>query len=199
MAGHNAIAAVATSLERFLNHCFTEWDEEEVSLRSTKVVLVSTEDLEDTNRSTILPSPALSILLYRIEVNKTMRAAWSASGSQDGRAHLPLDLYFLLTPWADNADYELRILGYVMQCLEATPHLSGPLLEEAGWAANEVIQICPTDISTEDVMRIFDSLPIHFRLSAHYLARIVRLDRDTGRIAPSVTTAVSGLKGSVEG
>ncbi len=165
----------------------------------TKAVLVRTEDLKDTNRSTVLAAPALSILLYRVDINKTMRAAWSAAGSQDGQAHLPLDLHFLLTPWASNPGHELSILGCAMQSLEVTPHLGGPLLDaDAGWAPNEVVQICPADITTEDVMRTFDSLPIDFRLSVHYVARIVRIDRKADRRGPEVTTAVGRWKGNVE-
>ena len=147
MASFQSIAAAGRSLERFLNHCFDE--EEPVPGRNTQAVLVRTADLEPS--ATVITEPALSIFLYRVDFNRTMRAAWSAVGSRDGRARLPLDLYFLLTPWADNADHELRILGKAMQSLETTPIFSGPLLDPlAGWTPQEALQVCLADISTEE-------------------------------------------------
>jgi hypothetical protein len=122
-----------------------------------------------------------------------MRAAWSAVSSLDGRAHLPVDLHFLLTPWAENAEFEYRILGKAMQCLETTPLLAGPLLHPSSdWAPNESLQLVLEDIPTEAVMRTFDSLPTDFRLSVPYLARIVRLDGRQSRPAPPVATLVTG-------
>ena len=52
------------------------------------------------------------------------------------------------------------------------------LSPEAGWGANEVIQIIPAELSTEDVMRIWDALDPPYRLSVSYIARLVRLDPD---------------------
>ena len=54
------------------------------------------------------------------------------SASFDGQAHLPIDLHYLLIPWAENSELEQWILGRTMQCLEATPSLSGPMLYPTG-------------------------------------------------------------------
>lgn len=197
MSRFPSIAATGKSLERFLNLCFEE--EQPVEGSTTRAVLVRTEDLAPTASALAIGSPALSILLYRLDFNRTMRAAWSAVGSQDGRARLPLDLHFLLTAWASNAEDEHRILGRAMQCLEITPNLSGPLLDPmAAWAPGEAVQICLAEISTEDVMRTFDSLPLDYKLSVHYVARVVRVEQDTGVAEPDVVEATAGLKPGVE-
>jgi hypothetical protein len=52
------------------------------------------------------------------------------------------------------------------------------LSPEAGWGANEVIQVIPAELSNEDVMRIWDALDPPYRLSVSYIARLVRLDPD---------------------
>jgi hypothetical protein len=71
--------------------------------------------------------------------------------------------------------------------------LSGPLLDPSGvWTPGESIQVLLEDISTEAVMRTFDSMPADYRLSVPYVARIVRLDGRSLQ-APPVTTAVLGL------
>lgn len=174
-----------------LNSCFEE-KPLPVNGNNTKAVLVRTIDF-DAKAPTIISSPALSIFLYRVDFNKVMRAAWSATSGQDGRLHLGLDLHYLITPWAENAVDEHVILGRAMQCLEQTPILSGPLLQASGeWDAGESIQLVLEEISTEAVMRMFDSLPTNYRLSVPYIARVMRLD---GRVATPegpVATAIIG-------
>jgi len=175
LADFDSISVVARSIEMMLNAAFEEV--RPVPHKTTHAVLARTADLDTTVQGSIIESPALSLLIYRVDVNKTMRAAWSAVSTQDGRARLPLDLHILLTPWAENADHEARILGCAMQCLDAQPILSGPLLHPAGaWAVGDALQIGIEDISTENLMRIFDSLPTDYKLSVAYVARILRLD-----------------------
>jgi hypothetical protein len=193
MANANAIAAVGRSLERLLTLRFAE-PPLPVPGRTTKAFLVRTEDFDPKNQNTVIIRPALTIFLYRVDFNKTMRAAWSAVGYQDGRSHLPVDLHFLITAWAENAEHEHAILGRAMQCLDSLPVISGPLLQQSGeWADDEAIQMVLEEIPTEAVMRTFDSLPLDYRLSVPYIARIVRIDGRETRIAPDVTTAIAGV------
>lgn len=163
--------------------------------RVTRALLIRTEDFRQQGGGgpPVIPAHALTIFLYRIDLNKVMRAGWSAVGSQDGQVHLPLDLHYLLTAWGDNAEFEHRILGRAMQCLEATPILTGPLLHASGeWATNEAIQLVLEEISTEAVMRTFDSLPHDYKLSVPYIARVVRLDGRESRQAPAATDVITG-------
>lgn len=192
MADFTAIASTGKSLERFLSAAFLDVPVP-VPNRTTKAVLTRTEDFKDGANGRIQP-PALSIFLYRVDVNKAMRAAWSGVGSVDGVSHLPLDLHYLLTPWADDPEFEHRILGRAMECLETTPTLSGPLLtSSAGWAPNEGVQFVAEEVPTEWIMRAFDSLPTDFKLSAAYVARVVRVDGRRASPLPTVTTAVTGV------
>ncbi len=192
MANFNSIPATGRSIERLLNTAFAQ-PPIPVPGRTTRANLVRTEDFDRTSISTIIVRPALSIFLYRVDFNKTMRAAWSGVTHHDGRSHLPLDLHFLLTPWADNAEAEGAILGRAMQALDATPILSGPLLHQSGdWAPNEAVSLLMDEISTEAVMRTFDSLAADYRISVPYIARVVRLDGQRATPAPDVTTLIKG-------
>lgn len=157
-------------------------EDEPVPGSQTHVALVRTEDFNTDQPNSQIAAPALSIYLYRVEFNKSMRAAWSGVGHREDRAILPLDLHYLLTAWAANAEYEQRILGKALSCLEATPTLSGPLLDPSGeWSPGQAIQLVMEDRPTEEVMRIFDSLPGHYKLSVPYIARVVRIgDRKGG-------------------
>ena len=198
MADFQGIAAAGESLRRHLNQSFRE--REPIPGRQTTAVLVRSEDFGGGNEAAgVIVAPAVSIYLYRVKISPVTRAAWAAVSSQDGEAHLPLDLHYLLSPWADNANHEQRILGRVIQCLEEIPILGGPLLDPLGdWAANEAIQVCLEELSTEDLMRTFDTLPIDYKLSLPYVARIMRLDGRSPRPARPVTTLAAGSKASVE-
>ena len=199
MAGFAGIAAAGRSIEMLLNSCFEDLQPldpppPEPPGNKTKAVLVRTSDFEPANVNNRIGSPALSIFLYRVDFNKVMRAAWSATSERDGRAHLALDLHYLITPWAENAEEEHRILGRAMQCLESTPILTGPLLHSSGeWDAGEAIQVVLEEVSNEAVMRMFDSLPTDYRLSVPYIARVMRLDSRVPAPAGPVITAITGV------
>jgi Pvc16 N-terminal domain len=192
VANLSSISATGKSIERLLTAAFAELPVP-VEGKTTKAFLIRTEDFDQTSSSTIIVRPALSIFLYRVDFNKTMRAAWAGVTYHDGLAHLPLDLHFLLTPWAENAESEHAILGRAMQCLDSNPILSGPLLHPSGaWSPNESVHLVMEEISTEAVMRTFDSLPSDYRISVPYIARVVRLDGRRAAVTPQVTTLVTG-------
>ncbi len=191
MASFASLSAVGRSIERFLSACFLA-DPPPVSGSTTSARLVRTEDFDPKNLG-LIQKPFLSVFMYRVDFNKTTRAGWAAVGNLTGRGHLPVDLHFLLTPWANDADSELRILGRAMQALDTTPILSGPLLFAYGeFAPGESVQILLEDISTEAVMRTFDSLPTDYKLSVPYIARIVRIDSKVEAPSPPVLTVTSG-------
>lgn len=195
MAGFRSVAAVGKSLEALLNSAFTA--EEPVDTEATRAVLIQTDDL-DLAATSLIVRPAVSILLYRVDFNKTMRASWSSIGAVDGRAHLPLDLHYLLTAWAGNAEHEHRIIGRTVQVLEEIGALSGPLLYPDGdWLPGEAVQIYLEDMATDDLMRTFDSLTCDFRLSIPYIARVVVVSSSEGDPLRDVLTVVQGIRPGV--
>src|SRR4051812_45971401 len=108
MAGFTGVAAVGKSIERLLARAFIE--RPPVPTKITKAALIRTEDIADKNIKTQVGDYGLSILLYRVDFNKAMRAAFSAISQADGKGHLALDLHYLLTPWADNAEHQHMII-----------------------------------------------------------------------------------------
>lgn len=132
----------------------------------------------------------ITLYLYRITVNEHSRQVHSASAATARPTPLGLDLHFLMSAWAGNARDEHTILAWAIRQLHMFPILDASSLSpEAGWGTNEVIQVIPAELSTEDVMRIWDALDPPYRLSVSYIARLVRLDPDVQRPArPVVTT-----------
>jgi hypothetical protein len=194
MADFRSIAAVGSGIQRYLKLCFEERPPIEDSNRVVNVVLVRTEDL-NRDISNVITPPALSLFLYRVETNKSMRAAWASVAYREGQAHLPLDLHFLLTAWAENAEHEHLILGRAIQIIEDHPIVTGPMLDPlTDWVPSEAVQFYFEDLTTEDVMRTFDSLPVDYKLSIPYLARIVVMDGAVQRPDMPVSTVLTGLK-----
>lgn len=198
MAKSTAIAAVTLSVREQLRRCFTEMHDDDASVfrQLPNVRIVRTEDFDSigADADAIIQYPTLAIFCYRVDINRTMRAPWSAVAHQDRDVHLPVDVHLLLTPFDSDADAQLLMLGATMACLERHPIISGPQLHPlGGWDARESIQIINEDLVTEDVLRTFDTLPTHFRLSVGYVARICRIDAPDEPDHPDVVTAVRGL------
>jgi hypothetical protein len=193
MADFHVIAAAGRTIQRVLDAAFDE--EEPVEGSNTRAVLVRSDEFDLSIADNPIVFPALSIFLYRVNVNATMRAAWAATTVGDGITRLPLDLHYLLTPWAENAEWEHQILGRAMQVLDEAPILAGPLLfPSASWADHEALQVVIEDAALDDITRTWDSLDSDFRLSVPYVARVLRLDGREARLAPPVTTSVEQLE-----
>jgi hypothetical protein len=192
MANFGAIAAVGASLVRLLDHAFLQGPP--VAGNTARAGLARTDDLETGARAQLIGSHGVTLLLYRVEPNATMRAAWGAAGGAAGRSRLALDLHYLLTPWSTSAPFEQAILGRAMQALDETPLLAGALLDGAGgFAANEALQVAHEELSNEALMRVFDSLTVDYRLSVAYVVRVVRIDGRETRPDRAVHAAVAGV------
>ena len=184
-------------MERLLTACFT--DDPPVPATHATASLVRAEDFDVKVASVRRPATGISIFPYRVDVNRVMRPVWSAVGSRDGQGHLPIDLHMLLTPWGKTPDDELRVLGRAMQCLETTPILSGPLLDSSGgWATGDAVQMVLGEITIEEIMRTFESLPGDYKLSVPYVARVIRIDTGA-RTMVDVTTAAARMTPTIPG
>ena len=131
----------------------------------------------------------ITLYLYRITVNEHTRQTRRTAAPADSFVPLGLDLHYLLTAWAANPLDEQVTLAWAIRQLHQCPVLDASSLSpEAGWRSDEVIQIIPAELSTEDIMRIWDALDPAYRISVSYVARVVRLDpdQDTEQFRPVV-------------
>jgi Pvc16 N-terminal domain len=130
-----------------------------------------------------LPIPSVSLFLYYVNINpiyRTMPGRFNADGSKQ-YPQLPLDLYFILTPWAENSSIALQILGWTMRVLEDNPTLTPTLLNETHdpqFAEDETVDIVAGQMTYEEIFRIWEVLPGDFRLSVPYIARVVRIESE---------------------
>ena len=183
MANVRAIHSVGSSVTTFLNNTYpAELDGR--PMPACRFDLLSCGELaapvaEDTH---------VGLLLYRVTMNEHARQARPGAASRASRA-LALDLHYLLTAWAGNALDEQLTFAWTLRQLHLYPLLDASSLSpEAGWSREDAIQLVPAELSTEDVMRIWDAFEPAYRLSASYVARVVRIepDEDLAEFAPVV-------------
>ncbi len=125
----------------------------------------------------------ISLYLYRVATNTTRRNLPPRIGP-DGRRYrppLPLDLHYLLTPWARTAARQQRMLGWSMRVLEDTPILPTGLLNRYGtepetFRPDETVELVCEPISLQEIVNIWDAFKSNLQLSAAYVARMITID-----------------------
>jgi hypothetical protein len=124
----------------------------------------------------------VSMFLYRASINHHLRNVGRLATPGARPVPLSVDLHYLFSFWASSADNEQLVLAWTMRQLHTVPVLDASVLSrEAAWPPEEVIQLIPEEITTEDMMRIWDSIEPHYRLSLSYIARVIRIDPDETR------------------
>jgi hypothetical protein len=170
MANRLAIHSVGASLATRLTNAYPE------PLRTDhpcQFRLVSSSEMAAPDEDGAL----LSLFLYRVTMNEHLRNVGRPGRPSSGALPLSLDLHYLMSVWAASALAEQTILAWAMHELHRHPVLDASSLSpEAAWAADEVIQLVPAELSNEDVMRIWDALDPAYRLSVSYIARMVRIE-----------------------
>jgi Pvc16 N-terminal domain len=179
MASYRAIGATCEAIVRLLRQA---WRPELFDDAELQFLVYRT-------RSFASPmDTGISLFLYRATVNGVQRTP-PARRLPDGRTRphqLPVDLYFLITPWAREASLEQEILGWAMRTLEDTPNFSAGLLNslvEGVFEPEEQVDIVPGELSNDELFRIWDVLPNDFQISVPYVARIVRIDSELERVS----------------
>lgn len=168
MAKPSAIAAVGLALVELLERArpTTDWS----------VALYQADDFKTRKIKT-----GASVYLYRV-VPSARRAP--APRPEEGGARrkppLPLDLHYLLTPWAASPDTQHLILGWMLRTVEDTPSLSSGFLNERiqqqVFGPEEDVTLTPDPLSIQDMTSVWEVGKPAVEISATYVARLVRID-----------------------
>ena len=176
MANVRAIHSVGTSIVTFLRNTYPVTLDGQ-PMPGCTFELMSCGQLA----STIGEDTRIGLLLYRVTMNEHARQT-RPTAPMRGRTPpglLSLDLHYLLTAWAANALDEQVALAWAMRQLHLSPVLDASSLSpEAGWSREEVIQLVPAELGTEEMMRIWDALDPAYRLSVSYVARVLHIEPD---------------------
>lgn len=173
MATYHAIAAVGEALRRLLDDSCPR-----AEFPAAQIRIIRADDFQSPPFK-----EGVSLFLYRVAINATQRnrAARTSLNGRRFRPALPLDLYYLLTPWAESADKQHRLLGWAMRAVEDMCILPAGLLNAAGpeeevFQPSETVELICESLSLQDETNVWQGLRAAWQMSATYVARLVALD-----------------------
>jgi len=126
----------------------------------------------------------VSLFLYRVTTSTVRRNLPSRVDAQGRhyRRPLPLDLYYMLTPWARTAAKQHRLLGWSMRTLEDTPTLTSSFLNRYGrpeaetFLPDETVTLVHEPLSVQDMLNVWEIQKHNMQASATYVARVVAIE-----------------------
>jgi hypothetical protein len=178
LANIAAIRSVGTSLVAYLNNAYRDAPfPAGLTKPECTFVLTSIGGVRSAQGPSSEAAVRVIILLYRTGMNQHLRNAGRMTATGATTVPLSVDLHYLVSFWAQSAENEQLVLAWTLRQLHDVPVLDSSILgRDAAWAADEIIQIIPEEIPTEEMMRIWDTLEPDYRLSVSYIARVVRID-----------------------
>ena len=165
MANLFAIHSVGSSLMTYLRNAYPE------PLRTDHPCdfrVISSGEIEESDSI----GTAVTLYLYRVTIDEHLRNLPAHQRPHNPALPLSLNLHYLIAVWATSALAEHTIMAWVMSELNQHPILDNATLSpEADWRPNDQVQIVPIELSTEDLMRIWDTLSPNYRLSVSYISQ----------------------------
>ena len=172
MAGHRAVLGVLQALKERLDVRMPP-----LTGGSPKALVLGSQ--------TLAAGPSgenLGIYLHRIAIDPFARNRYLAPAppQRTPRPELPVNLHVLLIGWSVKNETEIGYLAAAMQIIGGalTLDVSHLACADATWDDHDSVQVMPEEMSTEDLMRLWDSLPGDYRLSTPYLIKTLRLAPD---------------------
>lgn len=189
MASYKGVQGALVALEEFFKRRLpAELSDEPVS---ASVTLLGSSDIAEA-----LSGNLLGIYLHRITIDPHGRTrAFSPQGTQQNsrQGELPVNLHFLLIANANSPTVEADLMAWAMVVLANENQIDISHVQgiDSEWAEREVLNIAPEEMSTEDLMRIWDVFESPYTSTVPYVARTVRLRLSPQRSeGPAVITRV---------
>lgn len=138
----------------------------------------------------------LGIYLHRVVIDPHGRSRHFPPQGTDSRGpqpELPLNLHLLIIAVASSAAIEADLLAWAMFELanEGQLDIAEIANTDREWGEREVLTITPEEMTTEDLMRIWEVFEAQYTNSVPYVLRTVRLRlRHSLGEGPPVTTRV---------
>jgi hypothetical protein len=177
MANIAAIRSVGSSLAEYLERSYAAaaFPANVAKPNCTFNVVSSGGIQEEVDPDNLAAS--VRIFLYHVSIDPHLRNSGRLSAPDMQPPPLSVALHYLFTFWSNSAENEHLVLAWTMLQLQATSLLDATILSpEAGWTAEDMVQLIPEELSTADMMRVWDTLQPEYRLSLGYVARVIRID-----------------------
>jgi hypothetical protein len=169
MSDFTAIREASKSIRTLLNKQLDSTTEPQLPSPSVTVSLVSPKELDEVG--------GLSVWLYRVVRNAELAnlPAPRPKPNELGRTPLPLDLYYLITPFQEEAEADQVLLGRVMQTFHDTPVLRGadltpPIRDDCA------LRVSLEPQTLEQLTQVWQALQEPYQLSVSYHVQVVPID-----------------------
>lgn len=189
MASYRGVTGALLALESFLTSRLpAELSSEPTNAQAR---LLGSADIAN-----ILTGNLLGIYLHRVTIDPHGRQrAFAQRGTEPipPSPELPVNLHFLLIANASSATIEADLLSWAMVELANQSQLDVSHIQDIDdeWGQAEILNITPDEMSTEDLMRIWDVFKSPYTSTVPYVARTVRLRLRRPRSeGPPVSTRV---------
>jgi len=189
MANYSAIYGLLTALENYLKRCLEDASDDS-RLENASIVVLSSSDLKNDPGGN-----SVGIYLHRISIDPHGRGRYLPPSTVTGtpKPELPVNLHLMIIGWASSAEKEVDMLAWAMQKIGGGLELDSASLVErdSSWGENNVVQIIPEDMTTEDLLRLWETLPRSYMLSTPYIVKTARLEaQDWSEIHPRVGSVI---------
>lgn len=135
--------------------------------------------------------PTITVFLYHVTIAAGVRNA-SRQVLPNGavtRPLLPLELHYLVTPWATNTADEHRMAGHVLQLLYDQAVLGAANLQGTSWMPGDSVQLTLASLKVEEQLQIWATTGAPYRLSLPYVARVIGLEPTALRVDAPMSDA----------
>ena len=189
MASYKGVQGALLALEEFFKRRLpTDLSDEPTNAQAQ---LLGSADIASKLKGNLL-----GIYLHRMTIDPHGRARFFSQqgASEEGRhPELPVNLHFLLIANANSATIEADLMAWAMVELANASQLdvSHVLDIDDEWGQTEILNITPDEMSTEDLMRIWDVFESPYTSTVPYVARTIRLRLNPQHTeGPAVVTRV---------
>ncbi|OZG70305.1 hypothetical protein BTA51_26665 [Hahella sp. CCB-MM4] len=181
MASYKGVQGALAALENFFKSRLPA--ELSAGPTNASVKLLGSQDIASK-----LSGNLLGIYLHRITIDDHGRTRFfkpqGPGNNQGPRPELPVNLHFLLIANATSATIEADLMAWAM--VEIANHgqidISHVQDIDDEWGQMELLNVTPAEMSTEDLMRIWDVFESSYTSTMAYTAKTVRLRLNPQRL-----------------
>jgi len=200
LASYTAVQGVMSAIVDMLQEALPP------ELGSGSAVNASAQLIGSADLNNVGSNSVLALYLYRISVDPTVAGGYlrAKPGAGARTPEVSVMLHFLMIAIADSAVAEIGLLGWGFQQMAISPVIGADRLSAQGlvalppgapaivWDDSDSVQVATEELTREELMRIWDTLPTKYRPTVPFVARGLRLTLtpDMRQYGPVVDRAI---------
>ncbi len=171
MSDYPVISAVSQTLRALLTANITQSSDSQI--KNVPIELLSPREMQDVHEKL-----GVSVWLYRVSRMADMlnEPPQRISATQIVNTPLPILLYYLITPVADDPSTRHALLGKVLQVMNDHATLRGADLQGILMGTTDQLRVVLETLTLEELSLVWDALSEPYQLSVSYMIQVVCID-----------------------